>query len=231
MEEIKLSSKDKKILLYLEKYMDENKKIYNMLLEFIDVIGTFSNPVMLYHYNEIKDEKDDKYYAYFSDKEENIYVVCLKSNNRKDIDIIERQTNSGDEFYDLSLSKKTIIKKDNISLLKTKETYSFKNGRVITDNNTFYSIFLGNNIAYQLNITTIDSNININSLLKKLNEYDKELDFITIINIFGSIIIEDNINFQKADIAFYKDVKKCDSYSVDGSSSYSDSSEEKVLKK
>lgn len=228
MKEIKISSKDKTTLLHLKQYMVDYKRNYNMVIEYLNAIGKFTNPLLLNYYDSINDEEQDKYYAYFGDKDENVYIMCLRSNDRKDIDIIERQTNNGDEFYDLSLSKKFIIKEDNVRLLRTKNTYGFRHGRVITDGKSFYSIFLGDNIAYQLNIETANSKININELIERLNKLDEKPDFATVTSIFHSVIVDNGIEFKKMDLSFYKDLKICDSFFVEDNPS---DSNKKVPKK
>ena len=91
--------------------------------------------------------------------------------------------------------------------MKTKDIYNFKYGRLITDNSTFYTIYLGDDIGYQIDIDTINDNIDYNDILYYLNKLDKKPTLIDYINIFERIIKEKNILFKDIKINSYKEYK------------------------
>lgn len=202
----KLYSNNEILNNLLDKYIAQ-EKVSKRIYKFLETICNFDDKLELEIY-ETKDNDKEKYIKVcFFDNNSDLYVICLSSSNKKDLNIIERITNENSTLYDISLSKKFNLTKDNLNYMKTKDIYNFKYGRLITDNSTFYTIYLGDDIGYQIEIDTINDNIDYNNILYYLNKLDNKPTLIDYINIFERIIKEKNILFNDIKIYSFKEYK------------------------
>lgn len=165
-----LFSNDVTLQKYIEQYMLNNKN-YNRLCDFLRVAGNFKGKVLvdLYEY----DEENKIIKVIMSDLDDNIFVVCLSSKNRNDLFIVNKISDSDDIKYDLSLIKKNDFSDDNLKICKTDKLFTHKFGRLITDEKSFLSIFLPDNICYHIELSDGDD--------------IKGYDIVNIINQFNTI--------------------------------------------
>ena len=227
--DIKFFTQDKSLNGYLSNYENKYKKIENKIIEFMNIVGTFPVSVELNLY-EVKKEKDNitDIIVYCTDFYHNIFIFSLYSNERNNLNIIEKSTDGGDTKYDVSLSNKYELTKDNVDLIKTDKQYNFKYGRLVTDEKSFYSIFLGNNKSYQLTINFKNDSLLKDDLLKKLNSLDSEPNFMTIVRMFESMLMSNNLEYSSLKLDYYEDFEKKESFQLDNDkSTYTD---EKTLK-
>lgn len=99
---------------------------------------------------------------------------------------ITKETNEETLEYDLTLAKKFTLNSNNINFTRSNQIYGFKFGRLITDSNNFYSLFLRDDIGYQ-----IQGNLNTNivkELLSELNKLENLPKLTDYINIFERIL-------------------------------------------
>ena len=142
---IKFYTQDKYLKEYLINYENKYKKTEDKIIEFMNITGIFPVLVELNLY-DVKKKNDNitDVIVYCTDFYHNIFTFSLYSDERNNLNIIQKSTNEGDVKYDVSLSKKYELTKDNVDLIKTDKQYNFKYGRLVTDEKSFYSIFLGN---------------------------------------------------------------------------------------
>lgn len=202
--------KEKALLFYANNQYIENllnnfkqSKNYNRFVEVLKLIGDFNNKI------EVFEEKDNNNIKlWFSDNDFNLYIINLISEEKKDLTYIKKISNNEEVVYDLSLAKKFTLNKDNINLLKTDKIYNTKFGRLITDNKSFYSLFLGNNTCYQIEIGFNSENyIEISDIISLINNKDNIPSFTDFVKIFENLLsVSNNYNF--VNLYAYKDFQK-----------------------
>lgn len=117
-------------------------------------------------------------------------------------------------MYDLFLCKKYVLTNDNIDLIKTNKIYNFKFGRLITDEKSFYNIFLGNDICYQIEIDFKEKKIiSAQNLLDYLNKLESVPTFKEYVEMFESLLSVDD--FQMATLSAYKNFIRNGSIKID----------------
>lgn len=225
----KFYTQDKYLKEYLINYESKFKKIENKIIEFMNVVGTFPVSVELNLYDvKKKDDNITDIIVYCTDFYHNIFTFSLYSDERNNLNIIEKSTDNGDTKYDVSLSKKYELTKDNVDLIKTDKQYNFKYGRLVTDEKSFYSIFLGNDKSYQLTINFKNDSMSRIDILKELNSLDSEPNFITTVKIFENILECNNLEYSSLKLDYYENFEKKESFQLeDNTSIYKD---EKTLK-
>lgn len=81
-----------------------------------------------------------------------------------------------------------MLTSENIGYTRTSQEYGFKFGRLITDDYSFYSLFLRDDVGYQ-----IEGNFNENlsvELLSVLNKFDKMPSLMEYTTIFERLLDE-----------------------------------------
>lgn len=80
---------------------------------------------------------------------------------------------------------------ENIDYIKTSKVFDFKYGRIITDERNFYSIFLRDDLGYQIQIEfdNQDNTIKTLELLTELNKLDEIPNMIKFMDIFHQLIL------------------------------------------
>ena len=193
----------------LDKYK-KNSKVYTKILEALQILGSFNDKIVTDLY-EIKEENNDyTIKVWCCDENSNIFIFTLFSTLKNNMLVLDRITDDKEEKYDLSLLKKYALTKDNIALARTSKVYNHKYDRLITDDESFYSLFLSNNQCYQI---IIDYIVKPNELLSKniifsLNNCDTSPIFQSYMDIFYNIIKQKNLNFNQVYIYAYKDFEK-----------------------
>ena len=108
--------------------------------------------------------------------------------------------------------KKFILDSDNINFTRTKQIYCFKFGRLITDSNNFYSLFLRDDIGYQIQ-GDLNANV-VRELLSELNKLENLPKLTDYLNIFERILTAKDIQFSILSISAFKDFKNLNSITI-----------------
>lgn len=192
--------------------MKLNKKNYERLTTALSLLGNFDNQVEIELYDVFEKDDEKKERIWCSDKDENIFIFYASSTNKKDLLKIKKDTNDKTLDYDISLAKKFKLNKDNIEYTRSRNITNFKYGRFITDNKELYSIFMSENLGYQI---IGDFDIDISELLiSKLNKLDHSPMLIDIVKIIEEIKTDINCNFSEIKIDVFKDFKEISSLNI-----------------
>ncbi len=192
--------------------MKLNKKNYERLTTALSLLGNFDNQVEIELYDVFEKDDEKKERIWCSDKDENIFIFYASSTDKKDLLKIKKDTNDKTLDYDISLAKKFKLNKDNIEYTRSGNITNFKYGRFITDNKELYSIFMSENLGYQI---IGDFDIDISELLiSKLNKLDHSPMLIDIVKIIEKIKIDINCNFSEIRIDVFKDFKEISSLNI-----------------
>ena len=205
MKKLKLYSNTKLISDKLIE-LENNQKTYNRLLEGLMLLGEFEEKTEIESY----EQDEDKMLVYCSDANGDILMFYPYSNDKKDYLKIKKVTNEGEKQYDLALAKKFELTPENIELTQTQKEYAFKFGRLITDEKTFYTIFLGSDVAYKIEIEEPSKTIKGQNILDALNSLETApslMDFIEAIN-------KQKINFKSVKTDAYKEFKNVGSFTI-----------------
>lgn len=178
-------------------------KVYFRLISALQVLGNFDQNVNVEIFDAIQDEEQKKIVLSCFDKNDKLFLFHGISSNKKDLLLITEITNDYEKKYDIALSKRFELTLDNINLILTDKEYDFKFGRLITDNINFYSLFLGNNISYQI-VGDFDKNIS-SHLISELNKLEDIPTLQKYVSIFEKIILDENMDFSNLKISAYKD--------------------------
>lgn len=193
-----LISNDEKTLNLLNKFK-ANSKYYQKILSVLKILGNFNGKTEVFISDIVEDEDYSCVKFWCFDQSDNIFTFSSQSTNKNDLNIIEKHIDDIVEIFNVSLAKKFKLTDENILLLKDSIKKDFKFGRIITDTQNFCSVFLSNDVVYQVIIGN-NSNKNIidlKNLLTLLNEMNNIPTFAEFINLFH-YLIEDltiNINF------------------------------------
>jgi hypothetical protein len=166
--------------------MKSNSKVYLKLITGLQLLGNFEGKTEIDFYDKIDDDKEKKIRLWCTDSEDNLFVFYGYSSDRTDLLKITKETNEETLEYDLTLAKKFTLNSNNINFTRSNQIYGFKFGRLITDSNNFYSLFLRDDIGYQ-----IQGNLNTNivkELLSELNKLENLPKLTDYINIFERIL-------------------------------------------
>ena len=197
-------SNDELLSQRLEKFKTEEQKLYQRILEALQLLGNFptKTEVELYESKETEDENYSKLWC--SDLDGNILIFYLESILKKDKTKIEKLTNDSYRIYDLSLAKKFKLTSENIDMIQTSKIFNFKFGRLITDEKSFYNLFLGDNVCYQIQINDNQEELNAKDLLTLLNQLEIIPTFKNYTDIFAQLICEKQINYSLMLLGAYK---------------------------
>ena len=198
-------SSDEKVLSFIEKLKSQNKQ-YSKIYKALSLIGNFDKKVEVSLYDILEDEECTKVTLYFFDLDDSLFTICPTSNNKNDILKITKEDNTREIYYDLSILKKFELTEENIQLTRTSNVLNTRFGRLITDNKTFYSLFLGNNIAYQINIEYSNDSETVltESLVKKLNLLSNVPRLMDYVTLFSNQLEENNCEFDELSLFSFK---------------------------
>lgn len=192
--------------------MQLNQKLYLRLVEALQILGRFDDKVEVDSYDRVESKMGTKIRLWCTDSEENLFIFYGISCDRKDWLKIIKETNEEELEYDISLAKKHSLNLENINFTRTKQIYDFKFGRLVTDEKTFYSLFLGNDIAFQI-LGSFNGNV-IKDLLNQLNELKSESKFMDFLNIFNNILTNNKIQYFISSISAIKDFELTGSFQL-----------------
>lgn len=197
-------SNDELLLQRIEKFKTKNQKLYQRILEALQLLGNFPTKIEVELYDS-KDTDEEKYSrVWCSDLDGNILIFYLESSIKKSETITEKLTNECHRIYDLSLAKKFKLRSENIDLIQTSKVLSFKFGRLITDEKCFYNLFLGNNVCYQIKIGGNQEFLEAEELLPLLNKLETTSTFKNYIDIFEKVICDKSIDYNTMFLGAYK---------------------------
>ena len=189
-----------------------NSKVYLKLITGLQLLGNFEGKTEIDFYDKIDNDEEKKVRLWCTDSNDDIFVFYGYSSDRTDLLKITKETNEETLEYDLALAKKFILDSDNINFTRTKQIYGFKFGRLITDSNNFYSLFLSDDIGYQIQG---DLNVNmVKELLSELNKLENIPKLADYLNIFERILIVKDIHFSMLSISAFKDFENLGSITI-----------------
>ncbi len=192
--------------------MQLNQKLYLRLVESLQVLGRFDDKVEVDFYDRVESKKGTKIRLWCTDSEGNLFIFYGISCDRKDWLKIIKETNEEELEYDISLAKKYSLNLENINFTRTKQIYDFKFGRLVTDEKTFYSLFLGSDIIYQI-LGNFNGNV-IKDLLNQLNELKNEPKFMDFLNVFNNVLTNNKIQYFVSSISAIKDFELTSSFQL-----------------
>lgn len=214
MKNIKLYSNSEEINTLLENYR-KNIKEYSKLLEILKILGNIYNKIQVELYDINEDKENKRIRLCFIDNSDNLFIFCPYSTTKNDRNKIKKITNDFTFTYDISLSKKFLLDKENINLIQCDEIYNTKFGRLITNNKTYYNLFLGNDICYQILIQNKDKNIEYKNIIEELNKLENAPKFKEYVNLIEKILLSKNIEFKKIELSVFQKFEKISGFSVD----------------
>lgn len=189
-----------------------NSKVYLKLITGLQLLGNFEGKTEIDFYDKTDNDEEKKVRLWCTDSNDDIFVFYGYSSDRTDLLKITKETNEETLKYDLALAKKFILDSDNINFTRTKQIYGFKFGRLITDSNNFYSLFLSDDIGYQIQG---DLNVNmVKELLSELNKLENIPKLADYLNIFERILIVKDIHFSMLSISAFKDFENLGSITI-----------------
>lgn len=191
IKDIRLVSKSYSIIDDLENFASR-KKLFNNFKSFLVVDGNFADEVGI----EQLDLSKDYSRCFVEDLDKVSYVFYLYNTDSSQYGIIEKD---GGLLYDLKLLKNSNLNYDNVDICRTGNVSNFKFGRFITDNKTFISVFLANDVCYQL-LFNSDELLDTKPILDKLNKVD-DLSF----KKFTDIVDECQEGLDLISLKIYKD--------------------------
>ena len=83
---------------------------------------------------------------------------------------------------------------------------------VFSDEKTFYSLFLGSDIIYQI-LGNFNGNV-IKDLLNQLNELKNEPKFMDFLNVFNNVLTNNKIQYFVSSISAIKDFELTSSFQL-----------------
>lgn len=214
---LNLYSDDEKVNEILEKLKLQHK-IYTKILKTLQLIGDFNSKINIELYEKKQNDVYEYVKACFSDINDNIFIICLYSTNSSDLSKIEKITNNQHLKYDIALAKKYILSEQNINLIQTDEVYNFKFGRLITNKRSFFSLFLGDDICYQISINfgeqVKSKNILPDEILSKLNKMEKRPILLEFVGIINELLSKKNSSFKEIKISAFKNFEMIGKFTI-----------------
>lgn len=226
-----LYSKDEELSKKIDVFK-KNQKLYAKIISVLKLLGNFTNQIEVFIYEIVDKEECNSVKLCCNDLDDNIFLFFLSSSSKEDTTKIYKETNKGTLYYDVSLAKKYELNEENIEFIRTSIVNNFKFGRLITDNNSFYSIMLGNDIGYQIKVEFIGENtILSNDLLQHLNQFAEVPTFVQITNVFELLLLEKELDFSILTMSAYKNLKRIGYISFNGNQLNNTSNIEKIKRK
>lgn len=192
--------------------MKSNSKVYLKLITGLQLLGNFEGKTEIDFYDKIDDDKEKKIRLWCTDSDDNLFVFYGFSSDRKDLLKILKETNEEALEHDLTLSKKFNLNSNNINFTRFNQSYGFKFGRLITDSNNFYSLFLRDDIGYQIQ-GDLNADI-VKELLSELNKLENSPKLTDYLNIFEKILTVKDLHFSILSISAFKDFENVGSFQI-----------------
>lgn len=221
---------DESVLTEIQLFKSNNSKIFYKLLEGLEKIGNFDTHVEFYFHSKSEEKDDNQWFKIWSyDKEDNIFIINVSSNNRTDLfRIIKENADGTINNYNLSLSKKFPLDSANIEFTKCSKEYNFKDGRLIIDGLENYNLFLGSELVIAVNIKKLEKPISIEYLLSQLNSSNEQISLYGYLKILDNFFQTNQTNFGDITVTVLKNFSIIQSFVV---SQQEEKNYSKVLKK
>ena len=189
------------------KDFEGNEKQCSKIISALQVLGNFEKIIEFEIYDTQEDEKESYIKINCFDSNDNMFVICPISSSRDSQNIIEVTSNDSTKMYDVSLLKKEIITKDNIEISRFFKKYDFKYGRLISDEKSFCSLFISDDVIYQMRIINNPDIIKFDCqmLLTKLNSLKDLPRFLDFASLFEELIKNKGLNMH---FESFKDFQK-----------------------
>ena len=202
-----LKSNDEKIQEILFN-MKQNLKLYSKLITALQLLGTFDGKTEVELYDMVDNENESSIRLWCSDNLGNLFIFYGMSTNRNNLLKIVKETNEQEYEYAISLSKKFPLNEDNIDFTRYGNINDVKFGRLITNEKDFYSLFMGNDLGYQIQG---DFNVSLtSSLITRINKLPSIPTLPDYIKIFEDVLLENDCKFSKMQILAFKEfVRTC----------------------
>ena len=202
-----LKSNDEKIQERLFN-LKQNLKLYSKLITALQLLGTFDGKTEVELYDMVDNENESSIRLWCSDNLGNLFIFYGMSTNRNNLLKIVKETNEQEYEYDISLSKKFPLNEDNIDFTRYGNINDVKFGRLITNEKDFYSLFMGNDLGYQIQG---DFNVSLtSSLITRINKLPSIPTLPDYIKIFEDVLLENDCKFSKMQILAFKEfVRTC----------------------
>ena len=178
--------------------MKSNSKVYLKLITGLQLLGNFEGKTEIDFYDKIDDDKEKKIRLWCTDSDDNLFVFYGYSSDRTDLLKITKETNEETLEYDLTLAKKFTLN---------------------SNNNNFYSLFLRDDIGYQIQ-GDLNTNI-VKELLNELNKLENLPKLTDYLNIFERILSVKDIHFSMLSISAFKDFENIGSFQINDEKSKS----------
>ena len=188
--------------------MKSNSKAYSKLKTALELLGSFEDKVDVELYDMVDNENESSIRLWCSDNLGNLFIFYGMSTNRNNLLKIVKETNEQEYEYDISLSKKFPLNEDNIDFTRYGNINDVKFGRLITNGKDFYSIFIGNDLGYQIQG---DFDVSLTpSLITRINKLQSIPTLFDYMQIFEEVLLENNCKFSKMQIFAFKEfVRTC----------------------
>lgn len=188
--------------------MKSNSKAYSKLKTALELLGSFEDKVDVELYDVVENKNESSIRLWCSDNLGNLFIFYALSTNRNNLLKIIKETNEQEYEYDLSLSKKISLNEDNIDFTRYGNINDVKFGRLITNGKDFYSIFIGNDLGYQIQG---DFDVSLTpSLITRINKLQSIPTLFDYMQIFEEVLLENNCKFSKMQIFAFKEfVRTC----------------------
>lgn len=202
-----LYSDNNKVNNLIEK-MKSNSKAYSKLKTALELLGSFEGKVDVELYDVVENKNESSIRLWCSDNLGNLFIFYALSTNRNNLLKIIKETNEQEYEYDISLSKKFLLNEDNIDFTRYGNINDVKFGRLITNEKDFYSLFMGNDLGYQIQG---DFNVSLtSSLITRINKLPSIPTLPDYIKIFEDVLLENDCKFSKMQILAFKEfVRTC----------------------
>ena len=202
-----LYSDNNKVNNLIEK-MKSNSKTYSKLKTAWELLGSFEGKVDVELYDVVENKNESSIRLWCSDNLGNLFIFYALSTNRNNLLKIIKETNEQEYEYDISLSKKFLLNEDNIDFTRYGNINDVKFGRLITNEKDFYSLFMGNDLGYQIQG---DFNVSLtSSLITRINKLPSIPTLPDYIKIFEDVLLENDCKFSKMQILAFKEfVRTC----------------------
>lgn len=188
--------------------MELNSKVYPKLITALQLLGTFDGKVDVELYDVVDNENESSIRLWCSDTLGNLFIFYAMSTNRGNLLKIVKETNEKEYEYDISLAKKFPLNEENIDFTRYGTITDVKFGRFITNEKDFYSIFMGNDLGYQIQG---DFNVSLTtSIITRINKQPSTPTLSDYIKIFEEVLLENNCKFSKMQVFTFKEfVRTC----------------------
>ena len=194
--------------------MKSNQKVYCRLVEGLRLLGNFTGKTEVEVFDTLTVGDNKKIRLCCFDDDSRLFIFYGESFDINDLLKLSREDDKGTIKYDLSLAKKYELNSGNIDFTRTGNIYGLKFGRLITNWTDFYSLFLRDDIGYQIRgdfSSSFDKNI-----INLINSFDQTPKLADCILVFESMIKDEQISFSKMNVKAFKNLELLGSFTIDG---------------